>query len=122
MYHIQSTPPFNSTVGVIPPTVLSNLNFSIMPGFRDLLSKIESSSGRVELSMEELEPITRADGIRFFMFNTTANQLVAVHQDSYDEFSADVTDEGTLPLEWRISESGMLYKRQPKSTKKPWER
>lgn len=75
-----------------------------------------NTSGVVKLNLEvAVGQVTFRTGDVHNTFTTTNGDVVCVHNDSLDNFSSELSDEGTLPNDWKVSKSKMLYKSTPRA-------
>jgi hypothetical protein len=64
---------------------------------------------------------TNSAGTDFLLITLSDGREVAVHEDSYDEFESDRDDDNTMPSDWAVSKSGMLYKKSVRAAgSNPW--
>lgn len=88
----------------------------------DFFAKLEAAAPNVAIDISADCSIKQnTAGTTFYIMVTTDGEEVAVHEASWGAFKQEVAEDGKLPLDWKISQSGMLYKRT-KQTGKPWER
>lgn len=86
----------------------------------NLINSLEENA--IVIADKAAEVTHNSLGTKIYLLELVDGTKVGVHQDSIDVLTAEVNDSGKLPSDWRISQSGMLYKHIPRDTsKKAWE-
>ncbi len=74
---------------------------------KEFLNKAEDTNVKINFDVPMTTFTTTNDNL-MRKFEMTNGESCAVHPESFDEFSKALADDGTLPSDWKVSNSGML--------------
>lgn len=64
---------------------------------------------------------TNSIGTQFLKITLADDSECAVHEDSVDDFYADMDENNVFRGHWAVSKSGMVFKKVARTGSKPWE-
>lgn len=90
------------------------------------MNKKQFLAGAVDTNIKidftkEMKTYTNRGGTLMRQFTLSSGEFCSVHPESFPKFSEDLSDDGTLPPEWKISLTGVLNNFKRTVGLKDWE-